>query len=182
MPPALEPRKSLPVDSPLRRRLPPLLRRAWYGLNQAFRRRISHLGITPDQFTVMRTLSEAEPAGLTQQELTERMASDANTVASLVRRMEQAKLLLRQPHHRDGRANLLKLRSEGRRRLASARLIATHLQTEVLKGVPETDRERTLELLSLVADACQAAADASPLSERRARNIKRRAAKAKKTA
>jgi len=29
---------------PERRRLPLLLRRAWYGLNQAFRRRIAHLG------------------------------------------------------------------------------------------------------------------------------------------
>ena len=44
-----------PIDSPSRRRLPPLLRRSWYGLNQAFRRRIAHLDLTPDQFTVLRT-------------------------------------------------------------------------------------------------------------------------------
>ena len=37
------------VDSPVKFRFPLLLRRAWYGLNQAFRRRIVHLGITPDQ-------------------------------------------------------------------------------------------------------------------------------------
>src|SRR5258706_62504 len=42
------------IDAPERRRLPPLLRRAWYGLNQAFRPRIAHLGVTPDQFTEMR--------------------------------------------------------------------------------------------------------------------------------
>src|SRR6267142_6777883 len=71
----------LPIDSPERRRLPLLLRRAWYGLNQAFRRRISHLGVTPDQFTVMRTLLEHE--GITQRKLTELMSSDPNTVASL---------------------------------------------------------------------------------------------------
>jgi hypothetical protein len=47
---------SLPVDAPERRRLPILLRRAWYGLNQAFRRRIAKTGVTPDQFTAMRTL------------------------------------------------------------------------------------------------------------------------------
>ncbi len=29
----------LPIDAPERKRLPLLLRRAWYGLNQAFRRR-----------------------------------------------------------------------------------------------------------------------------------------------
>ena len=55
------------IDSPGRRRLPLLLRRAWYGLNRAFRRRITHLGVTPDQFTVMRTLLENE--GITQREI-----------------------------------------------------------------------------------------------------------------
>jgi DNA-binding MarR family transcriptional regulator len=166
---AAEPRQVLPVDSPLRRRLPPLLRRAWYGLNQAFRRRIAHLGLTPDQFTVMRTLLEAEPRGLTQQELTERMTSDANTVASLVRRMEQAKLLFRRPHERDGRANLLTLRAAGRRQLDESRMVAAQLQTEVLRSVPEAERERSLELLSLIADACQQAAAASPTSTLRRR-------------
>ena len=74
----------LPIDSPGRRRLPPLLRQAWYSLNQAFRRRIAHLGLTPDQFTVMRTLLENE--GVTQRELTQIMSSDPNTVASLLER------------------------------------------------------------------------------------------------
>ena len=76
--------KELPVDAPERRRLPILLRRAWYGLNQAFRRRIAHTGVTPDQFTVMRTILEGDPDGLLQSELTRRMASDPNTIASLV--------------------------------------------------------------------------------------------------
>src|SRR6266576_4873649 len=76
------------VDSPERRRLPPLLRRAWYGLNRAFRRRLAHLGLTPDQFTVMRTLLEHE--GISQRQLTSLMSSDPNTVASLLERMEKA--------------------------------------------------------------------------------------------
>jgi DNA-binding MarR family transcriptional regulator len=120
----------------------------------------------------MRTLLEAEPRGLTQQELTERMASDANTVASLVRRMEEAKLLLRRPHERDGRANLLKPRSTGRRQFAQARLVATQLQTEVLRSLPESERERSLELLALIADACQQAAEVSPKRSRRPRRVK----------
>ena len=77
----------LPIDSPERRRLPPLLRRAWYGLNQAFRRRIAPLGLTPDQFTVLRTLLES--GGITQSELTHLMSSDPNTVASLLARMRR---------------------------------------------------------------------------------------------
>src|SRR5213079_962599 len=92
---------SLPIDAPERRRLPPLLRRAWYGLNQAFRRRLAHLEITPDQFTVLRTLIEGDPAGLTQRELTHTMTSDPNTVASLLQRMEEAGLVVRKPHEKD---------------------------------------------------------------------------------
>src|SRR5437016_9070862 len=96
-----------PIDAPERRRLPLLLRRAWYGMNQAFRRRIAHLGVTPDQFTVMRTLLENE--GVTQRELTELISSDPNTVAALLERMEQAGLIERQAHERDRRANRLRL-------------------------------------------------------------------------
>src|SRR5437773_7439823 len=101
------------IDSPGRRRLPFLLRRAWYGLNQTFRRRIAHLGITPDQFTVMRTLLEQQ--GITQRELAQVMSSDPNTVASLVERMELARLLQRNPHERDRRAHRLRLTVKGRR-------------------------------------------------------------------
>src|SRR5881628_2361241 len=98
----------LPIDSPDRRRLPPLLRRAWYGLNQAFRRRTAHLEITPVQFTVMRTLLEND--GITQRELTSLMTSDPNTVASLLERMEKAGLVARKSHENDRRANRLHLR------------------------------------------------------------------------
>src|SRR5437870_10543709 len=107
------PTDSLPIDSPGRRRLPILLRQAWYGLNQAFRRRIAHLGITPDQFTVMRTLLES--GGITQSGLTEQMSSDPNTVASLLERMEKSGLLERRQHEKDRRAHRLHLQPTGKR-------------------------------------------------------------------
>jgi DNA-binding MarR family transcriptional regulator len=147
-----------PVDSPERRRLPPLLRRAWYGLNQAFRRRIAHLQITPDQFTVMRTLLEGNVRGLTQRELTQLMSSDPNTVASLLRRMEKAGLVERRPHETDKRARRICLRKDGRRRYEAARAIAIALQTEVLAVLPPNSREAFLEHLAAVADACRLAA------------------------
>jgi DNA-binding MarR family transcriptional regulator len=153
---------ALPIDSPERRRLPPLLRRAWYSLNQAFRRRIAHLGLTPDQFTVLRILLEGDPLGLTQRELTEAMSSDPNTVTSLLRRMETAGLLTRAPHEHDGRARRIRLRPTGRRRYETARAIAMSLQAEVLACLPEHGRENFLSHLAAVADACHAAAGQSP--------------------
>ena len=99
----------IPLDAPARRRLPILLRHAWYGLNQAFRRRIARMKLTPDQFTVIRTLLEAEPEGLTQKGLADAISSDPNTIASLLERMESNGLIQRRPHEKDRRANRVEL-------------------------------------------------------------------------
>ena len=148
----------LPIDSPERKRLPPLLRRAWYGLNQAFRRRIAHLEITPDQFTVLRTLLEND--GITQRELTRLISSDPNTVASLLERMEAAGLIERKTHEKDRRANRLKLQPRGKKKYTEGREIAIELQKQVLKILPEEKREEFLHNLGLVADACREAISA----------------------
>jgi DNA-binding MarR family transcriptional regulator len=105
---------SLPVDSPERRRLPLLLRRCWFNLNQTFRRRIAHTGVTPDQFTVMRTVLEGHAAGLTQSELTRLMSSDPNTMASLLERMESLGYVERKVHEKDRRAYRIHLSPQKR--------------------------------------------------------------------
>jgi len=153
---------ALPIDSAERRRLPPLLRRAWYGLNQAFRRRIAHLRLTPDQFTVMRTLLEGDPKGTSQRELTQLMTSDPNTVASLLERMEAAGFVERAAHEADRRANRIRMRPPGRRTYLRARQEALTLQGEILSVLPAAKREEFLRHLSLIADRCRHAADASP--------------------
>jgi DNA-binding MarR family transcriptional regulator len=146
------------------RRLPPLLRRAWYGLNQIFRQRIAHLGLTPDQFTVLRWLDEGDPHGLTQQELTELMGSDANTVAALMKRMESAGLISRTVHETDRRAHRVRLQPEGARRFKAAGVVARRLQKEVLGNLPAGQREQFLTNLETVADACRRALETTAAS------------------
>lgn len=155
------PMDALPIDAPERRRLPPLLRRSWYSMNQALRRRILHLEITPDQFTALRILGEADVKGLSQRELTEFMSSDPNTVASLVERMESNGLIQRRPHEKDKRAHRIKLLAKGKRTYTAAREVAVQLQKEILSALPEDRRESFLQELTLVADACRTAAEAS---------------------
>jgi MarR family transcriptional regulator, transcriptional regulator for hemolysin len=145
-----------PVDSPKRRRLPPLLRQAWYGLNQALRRRLAHLDLTPDQFTVMRTLLEQH--GITQRRLASLISSDPNTVASLVNRMEKAGLLERETHEQDRRANRLGVSKRGKAKYEQAREIAVALQGEVLGALAESAHEGFLAQLETIADACRTAA------------------------
>jgi len=160
-----------PLDAPQRRRLPPLLRKAWYGLNQAFRRRLAPLGVTPDQFTVMRTLLEHD--GITQRQLTELMSSDPNTVASLLERMERAGLVERLTHERDRRARRLVLKPPGQRKYRAARVVAVELQAEVLRALPSKAREKFLADLDAVAAACREAA-AGKAEGRRAKSELRR--------
>lgn len=153
-------KKDTTVDSPGRRRLPILLRRSWFGLNQALRRRLAHLGLTPDQFTALRTLTESP--GISQKELTALMSSDPNTVTSLVRRMEESGLIERRLNQTDRRARTLRLTRRGRRQFAAARKVAQGLQTEVLRVLPDKAREGFLRDLERLASACQQALESSP--------------------
>ena len=148
-----------PVDHPSRRRLPPILRRAWYSLNKAFRRRISHLDITPDQFTVLRWLGEQDGDGVTQRELADLMASDPNTVTSVLNRMEQAALIERRPHESDRRAKRVTIKPKGRKAYEAARDIAIDLQSQVLDVLPESKQAAFLEQLEQIADAARIAAE-----------------------
>ncbi len=155
------------LPSPAPKRLPVLLRRAWYGLNQTFRQRIAHLGITPDQFSILRWLSEGDPQGLTQRALSDLMASDPNTITSTISRMEKSGLLARAPHEQDRRAHRVKLQPGGRRAFEKARTVAMGLQEEVLAILPANRRARFLEELETIAQACAAALEKPATRSRR---------------
>jgi DNA-binding MarR family transcriptional regulator len=136
------------------RRLPPLLRRAWFGLNQAFRQRTGRMGITPDQYTVLRILQTDESDQLSQRALAERMSSDQNTVASLLRRMEALGLVARLVRLEDRRKRRLVLTPAGRRKQTQVRRAALTLQARVMAVLPKAERASFLEQLERLADAC----------------------------
>ena len=152
---------------PATKRLPVLLRRAWYGLNQSFRQRIAHLGVTPDQFSILRWLSEGDPQGLTQRALSDLMASDPNTITSTLTRMEKAGLIAREPHEQDRRAHRVKVQPAGRRTFEKARCVAMGLQDQVLAKLPANRRAKFLEELEVIAEACGSALDKAALKTRR---------------
>ena len=148
---------------PNRPRLAPLLRRAWYGLNQTFRRRIAESGITPDQFTILRWLNE-HPDGLTQRALADLMASDPNTVTAILTRMQKSGLIERRPHTDDARCNLIALKEKGRALHADLQPLASELQQQLLAVIPATKRA---EFLKYLAEICAALEDNTPPTKRR---------------
>lgn len=146
--------KGLAVDDPGRRRLPPLLRKAWLKLNAVFLSRIADLGLTPDQYIALRWLGEKGPLGLTQRELGDCMASDPNTVASLLRRMEKAGWIERRVRDRDRRAKEVTATKAGRVIFAKARDRALELEEAVLQVLSKAERQIFLDSLEKVAASC----------------------------
>jgi DNA-binding MarR family transcriptional regulator len=151
--------------NPNRPRLAPLLRRAWYGLNQTFRRRIAESGITPDQFTILRWLNE-HPDGLTQRALADLMASDPNTVTAILTRMQKSGLIERRMHADDARCNLIALKDKGRALHADLQPLASELQQQLLAVIPATKQAEFLKHLGAICAALEADA---PVTKRGSR-------------
>ena len=101
---------------------------------------------------------EHDPQGLTQSGLTRLIASDPNTIAALVERMESMRWITRVRHEQDRRAYRLRLTPSGRAQYERIRQIAIALQTEVLAGWTEKKREEFLEDLAYVSERCRMAA------------------------
>lgn len=137
------------------------MRRTWYSINQTFRRRIAHAKLTPDQFIVLRWLTEGDPRGTTVNELCVLMSSDPNTMAVLIRRMKQMGLVTRHGDETDGRILRIRLTAKGRRAFAGLRHIALDLQTEILSVLPAGERNEFLDSLEQVSEKCRALLDAS---------------------
>lgn len=149
--------EATPSNPPEPRRLPPLLRRAWYSLNQTFRQKIAHLDVTPDQYSILRWLNEGDVRGLTQQTITDLMSSDPNTITSILKRMEKSGLVTRHEHETDKRARRVRIEQKGRDTFAAGVRIAKTLQTQILEALPLSRRDPFLRDLERVADACLAA-------------------------
>ena len=99
-------------------------------------------------------MSESESEGLTQSDLTQRMASDPNTITATVRRMERAGLLQRSPHETDRRAKRVTILPQGTRVFLEAQGVALELQNTVLSPLSRAESALFLELLERVADSC----------------------------
>ena len=115
--------------------------------------------ITPDQFTVLRWLVERQGESIAQRDLADWMGSDPNTIASLVKRMEDSALLQRAVSKEDRRARELHVTPKGREVYEVCRECALGLQTEVLSCLSEEETDVFLELLDRVANAATGAAE-----------------------
>jgi MarR family transcriptional regulator, organic hydroperoxide resistance regulator len=89
------------------------LRKAYLSFHRRANARVLSHGITADQFVVLSVVA-GEP-GMTQIAIVERTASDENTVAAILRRLERQRLVRREAHANDGRARCVFLTAAGGR-------------------------------------------------------------------
>jgi DNA-binding MarR family transcriptional regulator len=136
------------------------LRKAYLAFHRRANAGVLDAGVTADQFVLLSVLAR-EP-GITQITIVERTASDPNTVAAILRLLEQRGLVRREAHARDRRARCAFLTAEGRRVQRRAAKDAEPLLTALWECVADSDRsliERFLQRVHAVFSTPPAAAN-----------------------
>ena len=107
-------------------------------------------GTTRAQWGVLARLRRHE--GLNQVTLAELLDLQPISLARLIDRLEQQKLVQRRPDHADRRAHLLHLTSEGRALVDGLDTLRGEIAGELLDGVEESAIATTLETLAALRE------------------------------
>ena len=136
------------MDNKSHNSFPSALRACWIKLNKTFAKKLQKVGITPDQYSVLRWIYESmEKNQLCQKDLTELMFTDPNNIASLVKRMERANLIYREDDSKDKRKKILFPTKLGEQKREEAKTIAENLETQTLKSFSQEEKKIFLETL-----------------------------------
>jgi DNA-binding MarR family transcriptional regulator len=109
--------------------------------------------ITPRQLAVLVTLAAGD--GASQQELADTTGVDRSTMADIVRRLQRKGLLQRRRTSEDRRAYAVKLTDAGRRVLRTAEPIARRVDDQLLKALPDKQREAFIAALASIVETLQ---------------------------
>jgi DNA-binding MarR family transcriptional regulator len=133
------------------------LRKAYLSFHRRANALMLKHGVTADQFVLLSVVAR-EP-GITQITIVERTASDPNTVAAILRLLEERRLIRRETHARDARARCVFLTAEGRRAQRRAAKDSQSILATLLGCIGDGDRseiERFLQRVHRVFSTPQA--------------------------
>jgi DNA-binding MarR family transcriptional regulator len=114
------------------RKLPRLLRAAYFGMHRVSDAHFSAFGVTADQFVLLAVLAEQD--AITQQELAHRASSDASTVRAMLVLLEGRGLVARPRDPNDSRARLVTLTAKGRRVFQRLWRTSEPIRTQMVAG------------------------------------------------
>lgn len=144
-----------------------LLRKAYLSFHRRANAWMLEHGVTADQFVLL-TVVAREP-GITQITIVERTGSDPNTVAAVLKRLEQQRLVRREAHASDRRARCVFLTAEGQRVQQRAARDAEPIVTTLWGCMADCDRGQIERFLQCVHQAFSA-----PPAEANGDGVKRR--------
>jgi DNA-binding MarR family transcriptional regulator len=124
------------------------LRKAYLSFHRRANSWMLDHGVTADQFVLL-TVVAREP-GITQITIVERTGSDPNTVAAVLRRLEQRQLVRREAHVRDRGARCVYLTAEGKRVQQRAARDAEPIVATLWNCMADCDRKQIERFLQSV--------------------------------
>lgn len=130
-----------------------LIRRLNQKSVAVFAERMSREGydLTPVQFSAL--CAVADNPGVDQATLAATIAYDRATIGGVVDRLEQKGLIERRVSDRDRRARILHLSAAGTAQLEELRPIVRDLQSDILAGLDERERDQFMQLARKAARA-----------------------------
>lgn len=130
-----------------------LLARLGHESTSRFRRSLRPLGLSPQEFMVLRQVEAIENAS--QSEIADALAIDYSNLATLAGGLCGRKLLERSRDEADRRRYVLELSAPGRELLEEARNAILDGEEEMISALDEEQREQFWLLLRQVADGNQ---------------------------
>jgi DNA-binding MarR family transcriptional regulator len=140
-----------------------LLRKAYLSFHRRTNSWMLDHGVTADQFVLL-TVVAREP-GITQISIVERTSSDPNTVAAVLKRLEQRRLVRREANGRDRRVRCVFLTAEGQRVQGRTAKDSEAILTALLDCMADCDRRQIecfLQCVHRVFSAPPAEANGQP--------------------
>ena len=126
------------------KRVPVLLRGAWFGLNKAFRVKLNGLAMSPSQYTIMRCIHESPDHQVEQRKLARLIFSNKNNLASALLRLENLGYVYREDEKTDARRRNVFLSRKGKEVYLKAKILADHLQSKIRESLGDDDFQKLI--------------------------------------
>jgi DNA-binding MarR family transcriptional regulator len=123
-------------------------RRAALAVIGVFLPRMAVYGVKPVEFSVLSLITHNP--GITSRQLCGALGLLPPNLVGMINALEKRKLILRQPHPRDGRAMGLHLTRQGEKLMRAAEVTAAELESDATSRLSETERRTLIRLLQKV--------------------------------
>lgn len=136
-----------------------LLHRAGQRADELFAETIGKSDLTPRQFAVLKAVAESEEPSQTT--LVEKTGIDRSTLADIVRRLVERRMLQRRRTKQDARMYAVRLTSAGQSALKGAEPVARKTDDKLLSALSASERDTFVKLLSRIVAELQSGGKAT---------------------